>query len=210
MKAVFCSCLTPSEHTLSALTSCVLTLFNIPYLPRCILAIKQGCTFKLAMGMTSIMLTVSKLEHTMSLIGYIGVGKMQDANVSFQEFYKEKVRTSKSFNQFFLSKGITCKTNYLSIHLLFILIYLCIWMCVYVDILCMYIYIHIFLLFILFLHLLLYSVVRVSFIFFLSHGLFMELLLLKVVCSISHSAEHHLYLPHTPPSIVCLGTRKSH
>lgn len=79
--------------------------------------------------------------------------------------------------------------------------------CICRYILC--IYIHIFLLFILFLHLPLYSVVRVSFIFFLSHGLFMESLLLKVVCSISHSAEHHLYLPHTPPSVVCLGTRKS-
>lgn len=81
------------------------------------------------MGMTSIMLTVSKLEHTMSLIGYIGVGKMQDANFGFQEFYKEKVRTSKSFNQFFLSKGITCKTNYLSIFYLYL--YTCVYECVY-------------------------------------------------------------------------------
>ena len=52
------------------------------------------------------------------------------------------------------------------------------------------------------------QLVRVSFIFFLSHGLFMESQLLKVVCSISHSDEHHLDLPHTTPSRVCLHIRK--
>lgn len=53
------------------------------------------------------MLMVSKFEHTLSLIGYVGVGKMQ--LFSLQKLRKEKVKTPTFFlNQFFLSKGITC------------------------------------------------------------------------------------------------------
>lgn len=67
-------------------------------------------------------------------------------------------------------------------------------MCVYVQILCVYIYI--FCCSFYFCTSSCIQLVRVSFIFFLGHGLFMELLLLKVVCSISHSDEHRLDLPH--------------
>lgn len=110
IKVEFCFLLTSSEHPLSDLTSCVLTLFSICYLPRWIPAIQTRVLSWQWEWLLHCLWCQSWSTQCHSLaMPVLGRGKVR--LFSLQKLCKDKIKAPISFKQLFLSKGIACNPN---------------------------------------------------------------------------------------------------